>query len=85
MGHILNDFRLDVFRQRVLRNVSLLYWNSAKRYFAVSILVIFYFSTVGFDEAKLFSQVEIKKSVTTYFSPCIDEDNKKTITKSEQK
>ena len=25
----------------------------------------------------IFLQVEIKKSVTTYFSPCIDEDNKK--------
>ena len=25
MGHVLNDFRLDVLRQRVLRNASLLY------------------------------------------------------------
>ena len=33
-----------------------------------------------------FSQVEIKKSVTRYFSPCLDEENKKkTVTKSEQK
>ena len=32
---------------------------------------------VGFDEALIFSQVEIKQSVTTYFSPCIDKDNEK--------
>ena len=38
---------------------------------------LFYPTPVGFDEAQLFSQVEIKKSVTTYFSPCIDEENKK--------
>ena len=42
--------------------------------------------SVGFDEAKLFSQVEIKKkSVRTYFSLCLDEDNKKPVTKAEQK
>ena len=36
---------------------------------------------VGFDEALVFSQVEIKKSVTIYFSPCIDEENKKNCNK----
>ena len=47
---------------------------------------LFYPTRSALMKHNFFSQVEIKKSVTTYFSPCIDEDNKKkTVTKSEQK
>ena len=42
---------------------------------------LFYPTRSALTKHNFFSQVEIKKSVTTYFSPCIDEENKKNRNK----
>ena len=37
MGRVINDFRLDVLRQHVLRNASLLYWWTVARFLSLNV------------------------------------------------
>ena len=46
---------------------------------------LFYPTRSALMKHNFFRRSKLKKSVTTYFTPCIDEENKKTVTKSEQK